>query len=93
MSVAKIIEISSTSTRSFEDAIQQGINRAAATVHGIRSAWVKELRCDVQDKRITNYQVNLLLTFVLDEGGGGARARGRAGSRATTASRRGGTRR
>ena len=75
MSVAKIIEISSTSNRSFEDAIQQGIDRASTTVHGIRSAWVKELRCDVQDNRITGYQVNLLLTFVLDETtrGGGAR--------------------
>lgn len=86
MSVAKIIEISCTSNRSFEDAIQQGIDRASSTVHGIRSAWVKELRCDVQNNRITNYQVNLLLTFVIDEPArGGAR---RGATRRTTARRR-----
>ena len=82
MSVAKIIEISSTSARSFEDAIQQGIDRASQTIHGIRSAWVKELRCDVQNNRITNYQVNLLLTFVVDSTSSGARAR-RSGAKRT----------
>lgn len=75
MSVAKIIEISSTSKRSFEDAVQQGIQRASASVHGIRSAWVKELRVDVNNNTITDYQVNMLLTFVLDEPAGGTRSR------------------
>lgn len=84
MSVAKIIEISSTSNKSFEDAVQQGIRRASGSVHGIRSAWVKELRVDVSDNAITDYQVNMLLTFVLDEPAstrnqaGGTRRRARA---------------
>ena len=67
MSVAKVSEISATSTKSFEDAIQQGLGRASKTLRGIRSAWIKEqtVRCD--NGRITEYQVNMMVTFVLDE--------------------------
>ncbi len=67
MSVAKVSEISATSSKSFEDAIQQGLNRAGKTLRQIRSAWVKEqhVRCD--GSRITEYQVNMMVTFVLDE--------------------------
>lgn len=68
MSVAKVSEISTTSAKSFEDAIQQGLIRASKTLRNIRSAWVKEqlVRCD-GDGRITDYQVNLMVTFVLDD--------------------------
>ena len=67
MSVAKVTELSSTSTTSFEDAIAQGIARAARTIRNIRSAWIKEqqVRCD--EGRITEYQVNMAVTFVLDD--------------------------
>lgn len=67
MSVAKVSEISSTSTKSFEDAIQQGLARASTTLRNIRGAWIKEqhVRCD--DGRVTEYQVNMMVTFVLDE--------------------------
>ena len=67
MAVAKVSEISSTSTKSFEDAIEQGIRRAGKTLRNIRSAWIKEqqVRCD--NGKIVEYQVNLLVTFVLDE--------------------------
>ncbi len=67
MSVAKVSEISSTSTKSFEDALQQGIARAAKTLRNVRGAWVKEqhVRCD--NGRIVEYQVNMMVTFVLDE--------------------------
>jgi hypothetical protein len=66
MSVAKVSEISATSTKSFEDAIQQGIARASKTIRHIRSVWVKEqhVRCD--EGRIVEYQVNMNVTFVLD---------------------------
>ena len=60
-------EISSTSSTSFDDAIQQGITRATKTLRNVRSAWVKEQRVDVRDDRITQYQVNLMVTFVLDD--------------------------
>ncbi len=67
MSVAKVSEISSTSTKSFEDALQQGIARATKTLRNVRGAWVKEqhVRCD--NGRIVEYQVNMMVTFVLDE--------------------------
>jgi len=67
MSVAKVSEISATSAKSFEDAIQQGLTRAAATLRNIRGAWIKEqhVRCDAG--RITEYQVNMMVTFVLDD--------------------------
>src|SRR5690606_8966978 len=67
MSVAKVSEISCTSTKSFEDAINQGIARTSKTVRNVKSAWVKEqqVRCD--NGRITEYQVNLMVTFVLED--------------------------
>ena len=67
MSVAKVIELTSTSTKSFEDAIQQGIARATKTLRNVRSAWVKEQRVDIKDGQIVDYQVNLMVTFVLDD--------------------------
>jgi hypothetical protein len=66
VSVAKPIEISSESPKSFEDAIQNGITRAAKTVHGIKSAWVKEQHAVVDNGKVTLYRVDLKLTFVLD---------------------------
>jgi hypothetical protein len=67
MSVAKVTEISSTSSKSFEDAIQQGLTRAGKTLRQIRGAWIKEqhVRCD--NGRVTEYQVNMMVTFVLDD--------------------------
>jgi len=68
MSIARITEISSTSTKSFEDAIQSGVARATKTIRNIRSAWVKEQQIRIDDGSIVEYQVNLMITFVLDEG-------------------------
>lgn len=66
MSVAKIIEISSESPTSFEDAIVQGITKASKTVHGIKSAWVAEQHVVVENNKVTSYRVDLKVTFVLD---------------------------
>jgi flavin-binding protein dodecin len=68
MSVAKIIEISSESPKSFEDAIQNGIARAAKTIHGIKSAWVKEQHAVIENNnnKVSLYRVDLKVTFVLD---------------------------
>jgi flavin-binding protein dodecin len=66
MSVAKIIEISSESPTSFEDAIVQGIAKASKTVHGIKSAWVKEQHVVIESGKVTLYRVDLKVTFVLD---------------------------
>jgi flavin-binding protein dodecin len=67
MAVAKVSEISATSTKSFEDAIQQGLARANQTLRNVRSAWIKEqqVRCD--NGKIAEYQVNMMVTFVLDD--------------------------
>jgi flavin-binding protein dodecin len=67
MAVARVTEISSTSPKGFEDAMVQGIARATKTLRNVKSAWVKEQRVEVQNDRITEYQVNLLVTFVLDD--------------------------
>ena len=67
MAVAKVSELSSTSTKSFEDALQQGIVRAHKTLRNVRSAWVKEQQVRVSNGAITEYQVNMMITFVLDE--------------------------
>lgn len=66
-SVAKVSEISARSTKSFEDAMQAGIARASRTLRNVRSAWVKEQRLEVANGRITAYQVNLMITFTLDD--------------------------
>ena len=68
MSIARITEISSTSTKSFEDAIQSGVARATQTLRNVRSAWVKEQQIRINDGAISEYQVNLMITFILEEG-------------------------
>ena len=67
MSVAKVSEISATSTKSFEDAITGGLARAQKTIRNIKSAWIKEQQVRLEKGKIVEYQVNMLLTFVLDD--------------------------
>jgi flavin-binding protein dodecin len=68
MTVARVTEISSTSSSGFEEAISEGVTRATKTLRNVKSAWVKEMRVEVgEGGRITEYQVNLLVTFVLDD--------------------------
>ena len=55
MAVARVTEISSTSPKSFDDAIKQGIARATKTLRNVRSAWVKEQRVDIKNDQITEY--------------------------------------
>ncbi len=67
MSVAKIIEISSSSNKGFEDAIHQGISRASETVKNIQGAWVSEQKVVVEKGKVVSYRVTLRLTFLLDD--------------------------
>ena len=67
MSIARITEISSTSMKSFEDAIQSAVARATKTLRNVRGAWVKEQQIKIEDGKIVEYQVNLMITFVLEE--------------------------
>jgi len=65
MSVAKVVEISAESSKSFEDAIEQGIYRATDSLDNVRGAWVKEQKVRVEKGRIVAYRVILAVTFVL----------------------------
>ncbi len=67
MAVARVTEISSTSTTSFEDAIKQGLERANATLRNVKSAWIKEQQVRLDGGSISEYQVNMLVTFILDD--------------------------
>ena len=65
MTVAKIAEISASSSKSFEDAINAGLERANETLQNIEGAWVKDMKVSVKNGKVNNYRVNLKLTFVL----------------------------
>ena len=67
MSVARVTEISSRSERSFEDAINQGIERANKTLRNVKGAWIKEQAVRVTKGKITEYRVNMAVTFILDD--------------------------
>lgn len=74
-SVARVTEISATSDKSFEDAIQQGISRATQTLRNVQGAWIKEQEVSVENNNIVAYKVNMMITFVLDgEGDSNANA-------------------
>lgn len=67
MSIARITEISSSSTKSFEDAVRQGIERAAKTLENVTSAWVKDQQVVVENAKVTEYRVLLKVTFILND--------------------------
>ena len=66
MSVAKIMELSCSSTTSFEDAINQGVNRATKTLNNVTGAWVQDQKIAINNNKVTEYRVNLKVTFILD---------------------------
>jgi hypothetical protein len=68
MSVAKVIEIIATSSKSFDDAVSRGVSRASETISGITGAWVKDQSVEVANGKITEYRVILKVTFVLKGG-------------------------
>jgi flavin-binding protein dodecin len=66
-SVARVTEISAVSETSFEDAVKIGVQRAAQTLRGLQSAWIKEQEVQLgENGQITGYKVNMLVTFILD---------------------------
>jgi len=67
MPIARVTEISATSSQSFEDAIKQGLDRANATLRNVKAAWIKEQQVRLDGGAVTEYQVNMLVTFILDE--------------------------
>jgi dodecin len=65
MSVARVTEIISASTVSFDDAIKKGVTRACETLKNVEGAWVKDQKMSVKDGKIVEYRVNMKVTFIL----------------------------
>jgi len=65
MSVARVTELTASSSKSFEDAIQKGISRANETLDNIEGAWVQDLKVTCKNGKIDDYRVNMKVTFVL----------------------------
>ena len=66
MSVARVTEIFASSEKSFEDAVRIGVKRANNTLDNVTGAWVKDQKVVVKKGKITEYRVNMKVTFILD---------------------------
>jgi flavin-binding protein dodecin len=66
MSVVKVIEVIAASNKSFDDAVQQALNEASKSVKNITSIYVKEMKAEVKDNKISSYGVNAKISFVID---------------------------
>ena len=67
MSIAKTSEITASSKKSFEDAIEKGIKRFSKTITNVEGAWIKEQKVVVSDGDVAEYRVTMKVTFVLDD--------------------------
>jgi len=67
MSVARVTEITASSSKGFEDALQIGIKRANKTLKNVTGAWVQQQKVVVENGKIAQYRVNMKVTFVLEE--------------------------
>lgn len=66
-SIARVTEVIATSATSFEDAINCAVDRANRTLRGVRGAWVKDMKLDISNGKVSTYSVDLLITFVMDD--------------------------
>jgi dodecin len=67
MSVARVTELISASTKSFEDAVQVGVSRAVKTLKNVEGVWVDNQKCVIENGKIAEYRVNLKVTFILED--------------------------
>ena len=67
MSVARVTEVISSSTKSFEDAVEEGVKRACKTLKNVTSAWVADQKAVIEDGKIVEYRVTMKVTFVLED--------------------------
>ena len=67
MSGAKVTEISASSKKSFEAAIENGVERASKTLKNITSAWVKDQQVEIKDGKVTEFRVAMKVTFILED--------------------------
>lgn len=66
-SVARVTEIIASSPKSFDDALDTGVDRACKTLNGVKGAWIKDQKIDIEDGKIAAYRVTLMVTFVLKD--------------------------
>ncbi|MDM1249008.1 dodecin family protein [Acinetobacter sichuanensis] len=66
MAIAKVVEVNSSSAKSFEDAIQTGIQKVTETVKNVQGAWINEQKVIIKDNKITEYRVNLKISFLVE---------------------------
>jgi len=69
MSVVKFLELSAQSAQGYEDAVRQAVERATSTIRNVQSVWVKEFEAVVENDKVTQFRVNVKISFLLDEGG------------------------
>ncbi len=88
MSIVKVVELLAQSEESWEDAARQAVSRAAQTLRNIRSVYVKEFEAVVEDGEVTQFRVNVKITFLLEGGAdvGAEEAESSRGGRATKSS-------
>jgi len=67
LSVARVTEISATNPNSFDEAVLEGVNRATSTLRNVEGAWVKDQNILIENGNIVGYQVNLAITFILED--------------------------
>lgn len=65
MSVARVTEITASSKKSFQDAIEKGVERASKTLKNVEGAWIQDQKIVVEDGKIVAYRVNMKVTFIL----------------------------
>jgi flavin-binding protein dodecin len=70
MSVARVTEITASSPKSFEDAVRLGVERASQTLKNVEGAWVQDMKVVVKDGKVTEFRVNMKITFVLTDTSG-----------------------
>ena len=66
MAIAKVVEVNSSSSKSLEDAIQTGIAKVTETVKNVQGAWINEQKVVIKDNKITEYRVNLKISFLVE---------------------------
>ena len=67
MSTVKVIELLAQSEKGWEDAAQVAVNKAAESLHGIKSVYIKDMEAKVEGEKITAYRINAKISFALDE--------------------------
>ena len=66
MAIAKVVEVNSSSTKSFEDAILTGITKVTETVKNVQGAWINEQKVIIKENKIAEYRVNLKISFLVE---------------------------